>query len=149
MEYNPERRMIQVTGDIYISEKDLVFKFIRASGPGGQNVNKVSSAVQLRFDIENCGQLTPEVKNRLKKIGGYRVSSEGILVIEAKRYRNQEKNRQDSVNRLLHLIRKALEKPRKRIPTKKTRASDRERLDHKKKRGDRKKARKRIISWDE
>ena len=141
--------MIHVEGDLYISEKNLTFKFIRATGPGGQNVNKVSSAVQLRFDIENCSRIDREVKTRLQKIGGYRVTSEGVLVIEAKRYRDQEKNRRDAVNRLIKMIEKALKKPKKRIPTRKTRASERDRLSHKKKQGERKQSRRKTISWDE
>ena len=86
--------------------KEMTFNFIQSSGPGGQNVNKVATAVQLRLDIRNSKQLTEEVKMRLEKIAGKRVTGEGILVIEAKRYRSQEKNRADTIERLMRLIKK-------------------------------------------
>ena len=141
--------MIKIKGDLFIRKRDLRFKFVRASGPGGQNVNKVSTAVQLRFDINGNSNLSEETKIRLIKNGGSRITNDGFIVIEAKRYRDQEKNRQDAINRLVELIRKALIKPKNRIPTKKTRSSDFVRLESKKKHSDQKKGRKKVTSWEE
>ena len=141
--------MIKIKGDLFIRKRDLRFKFIRASGPGGQNVNKVSTAVQLKFDINGNSNLSDETKIRLLKIGGSRITNDGFIIIEAKRYRDQEKNRQDAIDRLIELIRKALIKPKKRIATKKTRSSDFVRLESKKKHSDQKKKRNKNILWDE
>ena len=109
--------MIEVTPSVRIEESEIQYDFIRASGPGGQNVNKVSSAVQLRFDAVNSPSLPAEVKERLIKLAGSRVTEDGILIIEAKRYRSQEKNRTDAVQRLVTLIQKAAEPPKKRKAT--------------------------------
>ena len=117
-------------------EKEILFEYIRSSGPGGQNVNKVSTAVQLRFDIANSPSLINEAKARLIQLAGKRVSGDGVLVITANRFRTQEKNREDALNRFHELIRKALEKPRPRHKTKPTKASKEKRLDEKKKRGE-------------
>lgn len=110
--------MIELTPSLSIDEGELQFDFIRAAGPGGQNVNKVATACQLRFNIPASASLAPEVKARLVKLGGSRVTAEGVLIIEARRYRTQEQNRFDALQRLGALIQKALEKPKARIPVK-------------------------------
>lgn len=123
-------------------ENELSFEFIRASGPGGQNVNKVATAVQLRFDVARSPSLREDVKTRLMKLAGKRVSADGMLVIEAKKYRSQEQNRLDALERFHELVKKAKEKPKPRWKTKPTRASKEERLKEKRKRGEVKKLRK-------
>jgi len=122
-------------------ERELQFEYIRASGPGGQNVNKVATAVQLRFDVVNSPSLTAEVKARLGKLAGKRMTDSGVLIIEANRFRTQEKNREDAIERLNELVGKASEKPKLRHKTKPTKASKEERLKEKKKRGEIKKNR--------
>lgn len=123
--------MIEVTPYLFIRESEVQIDFIRASGPGGQNVNKVSTSVQLRFDIRKSASVSDEVKERLIKLAGSRVTTDGVLVIEAKRYRTQEQNRLDAVNRLVIWVRKALEKPGVRRPTRPGVAARKERLDAK------------------
>jgi len=127
--------MIQITPSLAIDEREITYEFIRASGPGGQNVNKVASAVQLRFDVRRSASLTEAVKARLIRAAGKRVTGEGVLVIEAKRYRTQEQNRQDATTRLTVLIRKALERPKPRRPTRPSLAAKARRVESKKKRG--------------
>ncbi len=127
--------MIQVTPAISIDENELQFDYIRASGPGGQNVNKVSSAVQLRFDVLQSPSLPAEVRARLARLAGKRLTSEGVLVIDARRFRTQEQNRQDAANRLVELIRQAAHKPKRRVATRPTAASKQKRLEAKRKRG--------------
>ena len=123
-------------------ENELAFEYIRASGPGGQNVNKVSTAVQLRFDVTRSPSLPEEVKARLAKLAGKRVTSDGVLVIEAKKYRSQEQNRFEALERFRELVKKAHEKPKPRRKTRPTLASKEERLQKKKQRGEIKKLRK-------
>jgi len=133
--------MIEINNKIFIPENEIQFNFIRSSGPGGQNVNKVSTAVQLRFDIVNSTSLNDEIKRRLIEKSGNKVTKEGILIIEAKRFRTQESNRQDAVERFIELIRKAEKKPKKRIKTKPSKESRQKRIEEKKKRSEVKKMR--------
>lgn len=127
--------MIDITPSIHIDENELRFEYIRASGPGGQNVNKVATAVQMRFDVR-ASSLPDEVKIRLIHLAGKRITSEGVLVIEAKQYRTQEQNREDAIWRLTELVRKSAVKPKKRTKTKPTAASKEKRLKSKKVRGE-------------
>ena len=120
--------MIPITGGIELDEREIEESFIRASGPGGQNVNKVASAVQLRFDIGHSPSLPEPVRDRLVRLGGHRVSQEGVLVITARRYRSQERNRADALDRLVALIRRAATPPRPRQPTRPTAAARERRL---------------------
>ncbi len=123
--------MIPVTHSISLQESELRYDYVRSSGPGGQNVNKVSSAVQLRFDMANSVSLPGRVKARLRVLAGRRVTTEGVIVIEAQRFREQEKNRRDAVHRLLELIREAAIIPKTRRPTKPTYGSQTRRLQEK------------------
>ncbi len=126
--------MIRVTDNISINETELEFEFTRSGGPGGQKVNKTSSAVVLRFDIDGSPSLSEAVKNRLKKIGGSRITGEGLLIIHARRYRSQTMNRDDAVQRLIRLLKKAAQKPVERKSTKPTLAAKKKRLQEKRER---------------
>lgn len=127
--------MIRVTRDITIDEKDLDIAFVRASGPGGQNVNKLSTAAQLRFDVSRV-PIADDVLGRLTTLAGQRMTKDGVIVIHAQRFRTQERNRADAIDRLLDLLREASVRPKPRRATKPTLGSKIRRLDGKKRRSD-------------
>jgi ribosome-associated protein len=127
--------MLRVTEHISIDERELEEQFVRSSGPGGQNVNKLETAVQLRFDVRHSPSLPDGVRARLEKLAGSRLTKDGVMVIIAQRHRTQERNRQDALDRLLDLIRQAAVVPKRRRPTKPTLGSKKRRLESKKRRG--------------
>lgn len=135
--------MIVINKNISIDEKNIVFETFRSSGPGGQNVNKVSSAVRLRFNLNESG-FPEELLERLKKLSGKKITQENEILIEAQRFRNQEKNKQDAIERLIALISKAAEKPKKRVKTKPTKESKEKRITNKKRKGELKSRRSKI-----
>jgi ribosome-associated protein len=133
--------MIRITDAIAIEEREVEESFVRAAGPGGQNVDKVATAVQLRFDIRRSPSLPDDVRARLEKLAGRRLTQEGVLIITAQRYRTQERNRQDALERLVALIRRAAVRPVPRRPTQPTAGARRRRLDAKSRRAGLKKLR--------
>ena len=139
--------MLKVDERIEIDERELEERFVRASGPGGQNVNKVSTAVELRFDVRNSAALTPAVRQRLVRLAGRRMTDDGILVIKAEQFRTQDRNRDDARQRLVELIREAAVPPKPRIKTRPTLASKTRRLERKTKRGEVKRQRSSKGDW--
>jgi len=133
--------MIRITPAISIADDELTESFVRASGPGGQNVNKFSTAVELRFDVAASQSLPEPVKARLIRLAGHRMTKDGVLIIQAERFRTQEANRKDARERLVELITAATHVPKRRIKTKPTRASQERRVEGKKKRSTVKKMR--------
>jgi ribosome-associated protein len=141
--------MIEITSKLSIDESEIEEKFIHASGPGGQNINKVASAVQLRFFVDKSTSIPGDVKLRLRRLAGKLMNKEGQLVITARRYRTQEANRRDAMMRLIELIRRALVTPKKRVKTSPSKSSQLQRLAEKRHRGEKKKGRQQIRYLDE
>lgn len=133
--------MLRITRDLTLDEAEIEERFVRASGPGGQNVNKVSTAVQLRLDVAHSPSLPPAIRARLSQLAGRRMSGDGVLTITAQRFRTQSRNRADALSRLLELLRTAAQPVKKRRTTAPSRAERERRLQRKKQRGDLKRAR--------
>lgn len=140
--------MIHISGHTFIDEREIEENFVRASGPGGQNVNKLATAVQLRFDARHSPSLPGDVRERLERIAGSRLTRDGVLVIIAQRHRTQARNRADALERLVGLIRQAAVAPVKRRPTKPTKASRERRIEGKKRRAGIKQLRRSKPSFD-
>jgi ribosome-associated protein len=141
--------MLHITRNIAINENEITFSFIRSSGPGGQNVNKVATAAQLRFDVKHSSSLSEAVKKRLIRLGGSRMTDEGVLTITAQRFRTQERNRIDGLERLTELIRKAATPPKPRRKTRPPKKSIEKRLQGKKNRSKIKKLRQTNVRSDD
>jgi ribosome-associated protein len=140
--------MLRITDSMMIDDSELEESFVRASGPGGQNVNKVSSAVQLRFDVRHSPSLPNDVAVRLMRLAGSRLTKSGVIVIVAQEHRDQSRNRAEARERLADLIRQAAVKPKPRRPTKVPKAAKRQRVDEKKRRGSIKSLRQRKPSFE-
>ena len=133
--------MMPITNTIVLSDSEIQIDFIRSAGPGGQNVNKVATAAQLRFDVAHSPSLPEDIRVRLLKLAGKKITGDGTLIITARRFRSQEQNRQDAIDRLVKLIRKAVERPKPRLKTKPTFAAKQRRLETKRHRGQTKRQR--------
>lgn len=140
--------MIQVNATITIPDSEITMTFVRSDGPGGQHVNKTSTAVQLRFDALHSPSLPEAVRRRLVHLAGHRLTSDGILIIDARRHRSQKQNRQDALDRLTSLLRKAAQPPRTRRPTKPSQASRRRRMETKRHRARIKRSRQTVRDHD-
>ena len=136
--------MIDITPQIALDEGEIQVDFVRSSGPGGQNVNKVATAVQIRFDAASSPSLPDDVRRRLLHLAGNRVTGDGVIIIDARRYRTQERNRQDAIDRLVTLIQRAAQRPRVRRKTRPSAASKRRRLETKRRQSEKKRLRKSV-----
>ncbi len=136
-------KTIHITRNIYLNDDDIEYRFISASGPGGQHVNRTATAVQLRYDLEKA-ELPISVKTKLRKLAENRINLDGILIIEAQEFRSQHQNRQAALERLVSLIKEAAKPKKRRIPTKPTRASKERRIQNKKIQGEKKKRRRSV-----
>jgi ribosome-associated protein len=136
--------VIEVTDLISIPEDEIKLEFVQSSGPGGQNVNKLATAVQLRFDVRRSPALPDDVRRRLEHLAGKRLSDDGVLIIDAHRFRSQEKNRQDAIDRLVAMIRRASQQPRMRKRTQPSAESRQRRLEEKRRRSEIKRLRRRF-----
>ena len=143
------RKVIEITPNISIDEREIQEVFVRASGPGGQNVDKVATAVQLRFDVGKSPSLPPDLRQRLIRLAGRRITEDGVVIIEARRFRTQERNREDAMDRLVQLIRRAAEKPKPRRKTKPPLESKKRRLEAKRRRATTKRMRRSLFSPEE
>ena len=136
--------MIKITDSIYINEPEVKESFIRSSGPGGQHVNKVATAVQLRFNAKNSGNISEEVYNRLRTIAGSKLTKDGNLIIVSREYRSQSQNRQVALDKLISLLQQAAKRPKRRTPTRPSQASVEKRLRNKRLQSEKKKSRRNI-----